>query len=66
METEIERGDGEKMKRIIKQLEAKRVKLAKLRDELRDLEGTLRDQADNADYALEDLEHCIATLSEYV
>jgi len=54
------------MKRIIKRLEAKRVKLAKVRDELRELEAEIADQAYNADSALEDLERCIATLSEYV
>jgi len=54
------------IKQITRSLEVRKVKLAKLRDELRELETDLSQYAENAESAYDDLEHCVDTLSMYL
>lgn len=54
------------LKQIKKQLETRKQRLAKLRDELRELEPELQMYADTAEDATQDLKTCIETLSQYV
>jgi predicted nucleic acid-binding Zn-ribbon protein len=54
------------IKQITRQLETKKRHLAKLRDELRDLELEVEQYVDNASEAFRDLEACVETLSQYV
>mgnify|MGYP003555052053 CR=1 FL=1 len=54
------------MKRLIKQLEAKKAKMAKLRDELRDLESEVTSYADRCETTETLLRDAIDVLSELV
>lgn len=54
------------MKAVIKKLKAKQVQLAKLRDELRELESEVCHQADRSDEACGSLQDAIDALSELV
>ena len=54
------------LKQITKQPETRKLRLAKLRDELRELEDELRMYADTTEDATQDLEACVETLSQYV
>jgi 5'-deoxynucleotidase YfbR-like HD superfamily hydrolase len=53
-------------KQIIAALKKKRVEMAKLRDELREIEAEITDEADRVSDACESLEYCIERLSETV
>ena len=52
------------MNRLMKQLEAKKAQLAKLRDALREIEFDAASHADRCDDAIESLRDAIDTLSE--
>lgn len=54
------------MKRLVKQLEAKKAKMAKLRDELRELESEVGHHADRCDAAYDALQEAVYVLSELV
>lgn len=54
------------IKQMVRDLERKKVRLAKLRDELRDLESEISGHSENADEALASLECAIDHLSELV
>ena len=54
------------LKRITAQLETQKRHLAKDRDALREIESEIQMYAESADSALQDLECCIETLSQYV
>ena len=54
------------MKAIIRKLKAKEAQMAKLRDELREMESEIADRADCVERAMEDIQRAIDALSELV